>query len=92
MVKPENKPKVIGSNKSKAKMKETKVQTFKRIVEPRVKAVLSKIRILGNCSNRNNYEYTTEQVVKIFSKIQESLDNAMNLFTKSKKEIESFEL
>ena len=92
MVKPENKPKVIGSNKSKAKVKETKVQTFKRIAVPRVKAILSKIRIFGNCANRNNYEYTQEQIEKISITLSEALDDTMNKFEKSKVEQESFEL
>jgi len=92
MVEKTNKPKgskIIGQ---KPKPKETKAQTFKRIAEPRVKAILSRLRILGNCSNRNNYEYTQEQIANIESAISKAFVSTMSKFTKSKKEQESFEL
>ena len=88
----DKKPKVIGSNKPKAKVKESKSETFKRIAVPRVKAILSKIRIFGNCSNRNNYEYTSEQIEKIANTLTEALLSTLAKFEKSKVEQETFEL
>lgn len=83
-----NKPtkkKVVKSSK-----KESKTETFIRIAEPRVKAVLRSLRILGNCSNRNNYEYNTEQVDSMFESITQALLDTESKFTKSKSEQESF--
>ena len=70
--------------------KESKSETFIRLAEPRVKSVLRSLRILGNCSNRNNYEYNSEQVDSMFEVIQEALNNAEGKFTKSKTEQETF--
>ena len=78
-------PKKVVSSK-----KESKVDTFIRIAEPRVKSVLRSLRILGNCSNRNNYEYSSEQVDSMFEKITQMLMDIESKFTKSKSEQESF--
>lgn len=86
MVKPENKPKV-----NKPKVKESKAETFIRIAKPRVKSVLKALRILGNCSNRNNYEYTSEQIESIELALTDSLNETIAKFTPSKQELESFE-
>ena len=48
---------------------ERKKATFKRLASQRTTAVLERLRILGNCSNRQLYEYTDEDVRKIFSAI-----------------------
>ena len=78
-------PKKVVSSK-----KESKVDTFIRIAEPRVKSVLRSLRILGNCSNRNNYEYSSEQVDSMFEKITQMLMDTESKFTKSKSEQETF--
>ncbi len=70
--------------------KESKVETFIRIAEPRVKNVLKALRILGNCSNRNNYEYLEGQVNSMFESIGQALLDTENMFTKSKIEQEAF--
>ena len=70
--------------------KESKSETFIRLAEPRVKSVLRSLRILGNCSNRNNYEYSTEQVNSMFESITQALIDTEGKFTKSKTEQESF--
>jgi len=79
-----SKKKVVSSKK------ESKVETFIRIAEPRVKSVLRSLRILGNCSNRNNYEYNSEQVNAMFESITQSLLDTEGKFTKTKSEQESF--
>ena len=50
----------------KTSTKMTKRERFIRIVEKRVKKILNDFDILGNCSNRSNYEYTDNDVKKIF--------------------------
>jgi hypothetical protein len=52
---------------------ETPAQQFKRVAEARTNAVLQKLRILGNCSNRRLYRYSQEDVDKIFSTINKQI-------------------
>ena len=73
------------------KVKESKSERFLRLGKTRVQRLLKSIRILGNCSNRGNYEYSQEQVGSMFSHIQVAIDEAYNKFTPSKTEQESFE-
>jgi len=54
-------------------MEETRHERFKRIAAKQTKEILEKIRILGNCSNKSSYEYTEEEVNKIFSEIDKQL-------------------
>ena len=70
--------------------KETKTETFLRIAEPRVVKVLDTLRILGNCSNRTNYEYTSEQIDKMFNTISEVYEITLAKFSKSKTELINF--
>ncbi len=88
----DKKPKVAKVEKPKAIVKETKAETFKRLAETRTKSVLKSLRILGNCSNRANYEYSQEQIEKIDLAITNALVDTMSKFTKSKKEVETFNL
>lgn len=48
---------------------ESRNERFKRIAAKRTNDILEKIRILGNCSNKSSYEYTEDEVNKIFSEI-----------------------
>ena len=47
-------------------MGETKEEKFKRLATRRTNDVLEKLRILGNLSNRANYNYADDQGPKIF--------------------------
>lgn len=47
-----------------------KRENFIRLAESRVGRAISSIRIIGNLSNRSNYEYTEEDVKKIISALQ----------------------
>lgn len=51
-------------------MKETKRERFQRIATNRTNRIIDQLRLLGNCSNRSNYEYTDEEVKKIFTAIE----------------------
>jgi len=53
--------------------KETRHERFRRVASKRTNEILEKIRILGNCSNKSSYEYTEEEVNKIFSEIDKKL-------------------
>lgn len=72
------------------KVKETKTELFIRLATKRVSSVLRSLRILGNCSNRNNYEYSSEQVDSMYNTILSSLESMYSKFTPSKQEQESF--
>jgi len=49
---------------------ENKRERFKRLVTRRTNSVLQKLKVLGNCSNRSAYDYTEEDINKIFSEIE----------------------
>ena len=55
------------------KQNETKRDCFVRIAEARTNKIIDMLRLLGNCSNTATYEYTKEDVKKIFTAIDEEL-------------------
>ena len=61
--------------------KESKREAFRRLATQRTKAVLDRIRLLGNCANTNLYEYTEEDVRKIFRAIETELRATRAKFT-----------
>lgn len=65
---------------------ESKSEKFRRLAMTRGNRVLRDIELLGNLSNRNNYEYTPQQVKIIFSAIEEELRNAKQRFSGGNKE------
>ena len=50
--------------------KETARDRFRRLAAYRTNIILERLRVLGNCSNRQVYEYTKEDIDKIFSAIE----------------------
>lgn len=52
------------------KISDKKRERFKRLASQRTNAVLQKLKVLGNCANRSAYEYTEEEINKIFSEIE----------------------
>jgi hypothetical protein len=62
-------------------MSETRADRFKRLAESRTNELIKRIRILGNCSNRSSYDYSAQQVNKIFAAIESELKNAKARFT-----------
>ena len=64
--------------------KKIKQDRFKRIAERRTKKILNDMRLLSNCSNKINYEYTDEEVNKIFSTLEHSLKLAKDKFVGNK--------
>ncbi|MEO0067943.1 MAG: hypothetical protein ABIK23_02270 [candidate division WOR-3 bacterium] len=59
---------------------ETKAERFKRVATRRTLKVLEALRILGNCSNRSEYEYTEEDIKKIFNAIEKQLSEVKARF------------
>lgn len=56
-------------------------ENFKRLAEARTVEVLRRLRILGNCSNRSNYDYAEAEVDKIFSEIEKKVKEIKAKFT-----------
>lgn len=50
-----------------------KRERFKRLAEQRTNIVLHRLKVLGNCSNRSAYDYSEEEIVKIFSTIDHAV-------------------
>jgi hypothetical protein len=61
--------------------KETREERFRRLAEKRTNNIIKNIRILGNCSNRSSYEYTKEEIDKIFNTIISEIREAKAKFT-----------
>ena len=68
------------------KISETQEQRFKRIAEVRTNAVLDRLRILGNLSNKQMYSYSEEDVEKIFWAINKKVKEIRLKFNSGKKE------
>ena len=67
-------------------MSDVKKERFQKIAEKRTNNIINTLRLLGNCSNKNNYEYTEEQVKQIFSTLETELKaTKMKFETKDKK-------
>ena len=66
-------------------MNSTKHANFRRLAKSRGERVLKDLRLLGNLSNKNNYEYTDSEISAIFSAIEEELRIAKLGFRKNKK-------
>lgn len=66
------------------KINENSEGRFKRIAEVRTNAVLDRLRILGNLSNRQMYKYTEEDINKIFLAINKQVKEARAKFNSQK--------
>ena len=55
------------------KVSESKEEAFRRLATKRTNAVLERIRVLGHCANPQLYDYTQEDVRKIFQAIEKEL-------------------
>jgi hypothetical protein len=59
---------------------ESKSDRFVRVAERRTARVLKDIRLLSQCSNRRIYQYSPDQVSKIFREIRRTLAGAERQF------------
>ena len=69
-----------------------KRRAFIRLAEKRTNAVLERIRILGNLSNRNVYAYSEADVDEIFEAITNELELARSRFASTKRRKPEFRL
>ncbi len=61
---------------------ESKADKFKRITGMRSQRILDDLRLLGNCGNTSNYEYTAADTFKLFSAIEKEVARVKLLFNK----------
>ncbi len=62
-------------------MESQRRNNFKRIASSRTNEVVRRLKILGNCANRSYYDYTEDEVSKIFSEIERKVREAKVKFT-----------
>jgi hypothetical protein len=58
---------------------------FIKVASYRTKQALKYIRLISNCSNRNNYEYSDAELNKIFSALDKELRMTKLKFKSKKK-------
>jgi len=63
---------------------ENRRERFKRLAEKRTNEVLYRLKILGNLSNKSSYEYTSEDINKIFRAIDEQTKTSKSKFRTEK--------
>ena len=71
---------------------ETKRDKFVWLAEARTNKIIDMVRLLGNCSNKANYDYTEADVQKIFTAIEKELKNTKLKFSISEAEDDRFKL
>jgi hypothetical protein len=74
-------------------MREKDREKFVRLANRRVTRALKNIQLIGNLSDRSNYDYTREDVDKIFSALRSELKRCEERFSNmSAKDNELFRL
>lgn len=57
-----------------------KRERFKKLGVARTNEVLKKLKVLGNCANRSAYQYSEEEISKIFSEIERAVRETKSKF------------
>jgi hypothetical protein len=60
-----------------------KRERFEKVASKRVQKIIDFIKLLGNCSNKNNYEYTEKDVELMFREINRVLKETKVLYEKN---------
>lgn len=71
---------------------ETPHDKFRRLAEARVNRALNDIRLIGNLSNKNNYDYTNEEVDKIFRALDSEMKQVKARFLEGARRESEFRL
>ena len=84
---------LLGPRKEGCLIVSTKRENFVRLAEARVSRALDSIRVIGNLSNRSNYEYDDQDVKKIIKTLQDEVAKVkMQLEAKSGVSKQQFKL
>ena len=71
---------------------ETKRDKFVRLAEARTNKIIDMLRLLGNCANKSNYDYSDADVQKIFMAIDKELKSTKMKFAVGDTEEDKFKL
>jgi len=63
-------------------MKTTRRTRFENVAAKRTQKILDYLDSLSNCSNKVNYEYSEEDIKKMFKAIREKVSNCESAFSK----------
>lgn len=63
---------------------ESKSDAFKRITGPRINNIVNELRKLSNAANTRRYEYSKEEVQRMFDYIDIALEKTKSMYTKEK--------
>ena len=66
-------------------MSDDKRSKFTKIAEARTNKIIDMIRLLSNCSNRSYYDYSEEDIRKIFNAVEREIKLAKAKFEGTKK-------
>ncbi len=66
---------------TKKPARESKRDRFARVAVNRTNKAAEMIRLIGNCSNLANYDYTDDEVKQIFTFLDKQLKSARNRFS-----------
>ncbi|MBP6925518.1 MAG: hypothetical protein KBC22_00460 [Candidatus Pacebacteria bacterium] len=69
------------------KNKSFKKERFKRLATSRTTDVLKRLQVLSNCANRSAYDYTEEEIGKIYSTIEKAVKDSRSKFYYPKEKI-----
>lgn len=58
---------------------------FVKLASARVSKALKDIQLIGNLSNRSNYDYTDEDVARIFKALQDEISTCKRKFEHARK-------
>ncbi|MDE6441990.1 MAG: hypothetical protein K2L12_04470 [Clostridia bacterium] len=71
---------------------ETKREKFVRLAEARTNKIIDMLRLLGNCANKANYDYSDADIQKIFGTLDKELKIAKMKFNSTEVEEGKFKL
>lgn len=63
-------------------IQESKRDKFVRLAETRTNKIIDMLQLLGNCSNTSAYDYTQQDIEKIFNAIEMEMKEAKKKFNK----------
>lgn len=72
------------------KIRDKKNISFLKLAEARTNKIISSLRNLSKLSNRQNYEYSDDEVNQMLSIIKKELNDCENLFKAHKKKSSLF--
>lgn len=65
-----------------SKMSSVKRDRFEKVASNRVQKIIDFLGLLGNCANKNNYEYAEKDVNLMFKEISRALKETKTLYDK----------